>query len=325
MAEGVRLGDDVCVPDVPSYALLATLGANMLNQQVAELVATAFEPVRDGEGVVKVTYCDPQALTECVKALVSRCFSEASEELAREVTEAIDNDALAGALESILKALANAKDVNSLKASATVTAEVGGDGYTLTDMKAEAVRAAKTVMDGYARHLCLKGATQFKVAVQEEYVIDSEGAPVREGRLTIGVRVDARKLAATLLNPARLMAALIMAGEVPLRAGDTIPPEEEVADSINTSCGKQVCKAYELITGKDGTPYLYSEEEVAVYELTNEGLRKVAGIEEIAEYARTGRVGKWDVAPHALQALEEYLKARKRWERLVRKFGSDAI
>lgn len=317
MAGKVMPGNDVCVPDVPSYALLAAVGANMLNQQVAELVATAFESVRDGEGVVKVTYCDPQALTECVKALVSRCFSEASEELAREVVEAIGNDALAEALKSILKALANAKDVNSLKASATVTAEIGGDGYTLTDMKAEAVRAAKVVMDGYARHLCLKGATRFKVAAQEEYVIDSEGAPVREGRLTIEVGVDARKLAATLLNPARLMAALIMAGEVPLRAGDTIPPEEEVANRINTSCGKQVCKAYELITGKDGTPYLYSEEEVAVYELTNEGLRKVAGIKEITEYVRTGKVVGFDASPHAVQALEEYLKARRRWERLV--------
>ncbi len=318
MAEEVMPGNDVCVPDVPSYALLAAVGANMLNQQVAELVTTAFESVRDGEGIVKVTYCDPQALTECVKALVSRCFSEASEEVAHEITEAVSNDALAEALKSILKALANAKDVNSLKASATVTAEIGGDGYTLTDMKAEAVRAAKAVMDGYARHLCLKGATQFKVSAQEEYVIDSEGAPVKEGKLTVEVRVDAKKLAATLLNPARLIAALIMAGEAPLRVGDTIPPEEEVANRINTSCGKQVCKAYELITGKDGTPYLYSEEEVAVYELTNEGLRKVAGIEEITEYVRTGRIAKWDVTPHAVQALEEYLKARGRWERLVK-------
>jgi len=317
LAEEVMLGGDVCVPDVPSYALLAVLGANLLNQQLGELVNTAFESVREGDGVVKVTYCDPQAVTECVKALVRKCFSEASEELAREITEAISNDALAEALSSMLKALANVKDVNSLKASATVTAEIGGDGYTLTDMKAEAVRAAKAVMDGYARHLCLKGATQFKVSAQEEYVIDSEGAPVREGKLTIEVRVDARKLAATLLNPARLVTALIIAGEAPLKAGDTIPPEEEVANHINASCGKQVCKAYELITGKDGTPYLYSEEEVALYELTNEGLRKVAGIEEITEYVRTGRIAKWDVTPHAVQALEEYLKARKRWEKLL--------
>lgn len=321
MAEEVMLGGDVCIPDVPSYALLAVLGANLLNQQLGELVNTAFESVREGDGVVKVTYCDPQAVTECVKALARKCFSEASEELAREITEAISNDALAKALRSMLKALANVKDVNSLKASATVTAEIGGDGYTLTDMKAEAVRAAKAVMDGYARHLCLRGATQFKVSAQEEYVIDSEGAPVREGRLTIEVRVDARKLAATLLNPARLVTALIIAGEAPLRAGDTIPSEEEVANHVNASCGKQVCKVYELITGKDGTPYLYSEEEVALYELTNEGLRKVAGPEEITEYVRTGRIAKWDVIPHAVQALEEYLKARRRWERLVERIG----
>jgi len=326
LVDDIMFSNDVCVPDVPSYALLATVGANLLNQQVAELVSTAFESLRDGEGVVKVTYCDPQALTECVKSLVSRCFSEASEEVARELAETIGNEALAEALKSMLKALANAKDVNSLKASATVTAEISGDGYTLTDMKAEAVRVAKAVMDGYAKHLCLKGATRFKIAAQEEYVIDSEGAPVREGRLTMEVRVDPRKLAATLLNPARLVTALIMAGEAPLKAGDTIPSEDDVANHINASCGKQVCKDYELITGKDGTPYLYSEEEVAVYELTNEGLRKVAGPEEITEYVRTGRVAKWDVTPHAVQALEEYLKTRRRWERLVERIsGSNAI
>ncbi len=319
MAEGAELGNDACVPDVPSYKLLAILGANMLNQQVAELVATTFDSVRDGEGVVKVTYCDPQALTECVKALVSRCFSEVSEELVREVGEAVSNDALAEAVKSILKTLADAKDVNSLEASATVTAEIGGDGYTLTDMKAEAVRAVRAIMDGYARHLCLKGATRFKVAAQEEYVIDSEGAPVREGRLTIEVRVDVRKLAATLLNPARMVAALIMAGEAPLRVGDTIPSEEEVANHINTSCGKQVCRAYELITGKDGTPYLYSEDEVAVYELTNEGLRKVVSPKDVIEYVRTGKVSKPSANHHAVQVLEEYLRARGRWEELIKR------
>ncbi len=318
VVEGVLSGD-VCVPDVPSYELLAVVGANMLNQQVAELVNTAFESARDGEGAVKVTYCDPQAVAECVKALVGRCFSEASEEIARELVEAIGNEALAETLKSILKALASAKDVNSLRASATVTAEISGDRYTLTDMKAEAVRAAKAVMEGYARHLCLKGATQFKVAAQEEYVIDTEGAPVKEGKLTIEVRVDARKLAATLLNPARLVAALIMAGKAPLKAGDTIPPEEEVAGNMNASCGKQVCRAYELITGKEGTPYLYSDEEVAIYEITDEGLRKVAGSEDIVQYVKTGTVSKQGATAHAIQALETYLKARKRWEELARR------
>ena len=313
MAEGIVPSNDVCVPDVPSYALLVAVGANMLNQQVAELVTTVFESLRDGEGAVKVTYCEPQALTECVKALVSRCFSEASEEVAREVGEAVGNDALAEALRSMLNTLARTPDVNSLKASATVRAEVGGDGYTLTDMKAEAVRVAKAIMDGYARHLCLRGATQFKVAAQEEYVIGSEGALVREGKLTVEVGVDARKLAATLLNPARIMAALIMAGEAPLGVGDTIPSEDEVADRINAACGKQVCKAYELITGKDGTPYLYSEDEVAVYELTNEGLRKVADPEEIIEYVRTGKVSD-PAVNYVAEALEEYLRARGRWE-----------
>ncbi len=263
-----------------------------MKHHMLEYLAAAF-----GAGD-KVLHCDPRAAGECLAKAVLKCVAEAAEEVGRGVREEVGGR-LGEAIKSMLKDVAKAGATEELvKVSAIVEASPSESRYGLTDLKADAVRAAKLVMQSFSKALCVEGIAALKVSVEEEYIIG--GGPttsesVRRGRVGLECTLDLRKAAATLLNPEVAVAAAPTASG----GGEGSSPLEEgvVAEEVSRACASlgiegRVCVAYEIVRGAGGAIYLLDPAVPAVYAPSREGLELVAGRDDVLKCVEGGAANR---------------------------------
>ncbi len=308
-------GATACLPSCRSYGLISRVVTGILKHHMLEYLATAF-----GAGD-RVLHCDPQAVSECLAKAVLKCVAEAAEEVGREVGDEVGGE-LGEALKSMLGGVGRAGGVEEVvNVSTYVEAGPGEGGYGLTDLKADAVRAAKLVTQALSKALCVDGVASLRVSVEEEYIIGGEGSSkqgaVRRGRVGLECSIDLRRAASSLLNPDVATAYAITHGGL-----QASMEEGAVAAEVSEACASlglegRACVAYEIVRGAGGAIYLIDSTTPAIYVPTQAGLELVAGREDVVKCVEEGSAPQPGGACEAVEAVRRGL-GEARFEEVFR-------